>query len=156
MHVLLAAIRDDSYNVVLLIHIVAFLVAFAPAVINPFLEAYFRKNGGEPVIRTWAGFTHPYTQRTAMGGLVVLLVTGVLMILMSDDVIEFSDTWISLAFVVWFAITGVVSGMIGRGERQVAEGNAAAIDLVKKGGTVGTILLAVMLYLMVFKPGSPL
>ena len=39
----LAAVRDDTYNLFLFIHILAFLVAFAPAILNPMLEAYFKK-----------------------------------------------------------------------------------------------------------------
>ena len=150
---LLAAYRNDLYNVVLLVHIVSFLVAFAPAAINPLLEKHFEKNGGDPVLRTWAGFSANYTSKISLGGLVLLLLTGVAMVIMSDDVIEFSQTWISLAFVVWLAISGVVSAMILKGERMVAEGDMKGRDLVAKGGPIATLLLLIMLYLMVFKPG---
>lgn len=150
----LAAINDTTYNVVLLIHIVAFLTAFAPAVINPLLERHFASNGGDPVLKTWAGFTTDYTRRIALGSLVVLLLTGVAMILLSDDVIEFSETWISAAFLVWFAIAGVVSAMILKGERLVASGDMTGRALIAKGGPIATVLLLVMLYLMIFKPGA--
>ena len=150
----LAAFRDDTYNVILLIHIVSFLVAFAPAVINPLLERHFAANGGDPVLRTWSHFTRDYTRRISLGALVVLLVTGVLMILLSDDVIEFSDTWISLSFLGWFAIAGVVSAMILKGERLISEGDMKGRELVAKGGPIATLLMLVMLYLMVFQPGA--
>ncbi len=150
----LAAFRDDTYNVVLLIHIIAVIVSFAPAAINPLLGSYLEKNGGDPVVRSWAGFTANYTQRIALPGLVVLLVTGVLMIVLSDEVLEFSDTWISLAFLVWFGISGVVSAMILKGEKQVAGGDMKGMQLVAKGGPIATVLLLIMLYLMIFKPGA--
>jgi uncharacterized membrane protein len=152
--VVLAAFRDDTYNVVLLIHIVSFLVAFAPAVINPLLERHFAANGGDEVLRNWAGFTRDYTRRISLGALVVLLVTGVLMILLSDDLIEFSDTWISLSFLAWFAIAGVVSAMILKGERLISEGDMKGRDLVAKGGPIATLLMVFTLYLMLFKPGA--
>lgn len=150
----LAAFRDDTYNAILLIHLASFLVAFAPAVINPLLERHFAANGGDPVLRTWAGFTRDYTRRISLGALVVLLITGVLMILLSDDLIEFSDTWISLSFLGWFAIAGVVSAMILKGERLISEGDMKGRDLVAKGGPIATLLMVFMLYLMIFKPGA--
>lgn len=150
---LFAAYRDDLYNVVLLIHIVSFLVAFAPAAINPLLERHFAQNGGDPVLRNWASFTSTYTSKIALGGLGVLLITGIIMVLQSDDFFEFSQTWISLAFLVWFAIAGVVSAMILKGERAMADGDMKGRDLVAKGGPIATVLLLVMLYLMLWKPG---
>ena len=150
---ILAAVRDDFYNVILLIHIVSFLVGFAPAVLNPLLERHFAANGGDEVIRNWAGFSSTYTQRFGLGALGVLFVTGILMIVLSEDVFEFSQTWISLSFLVWFAIAGVVSAMILKGERQVAAGDMAGRALVEKGGKIASVLTVVMLYLMIFKPG---
>lgn len=150
---IIAAIGDVSYDLMLLIHLAAVVVTFAPAAINPLLERHFEKNGGEPVLRNWAGFSAFYTSRISLSGLVVLLVTGVLMIVLSDDVWEFSQTWISLSFLVWFAIGGVVSAMILKGEKQMAAGDSSGRALVAKGGPIATVLLVVMLYLMVFKPG---
>ena len=149
----LAAVRDDVYNVILLIHIVAFLVAFAPAVINPLLERHLSANAGESVVQTWSGFAGDYTRKISLPALVVLLFTGVFMILLSDEVWEFSQTWISLAFLVWFAIAGVVSARIGKGERLVAEGDQSGMAMVRQGGQIATVLGVVMLYLMIFKPG---
>ena len=149
----LAAYRSDFYNVVLFVHLAAFLVAFAPAVINPMLANYFKREGEEQALRSWAGFSAFFTSRVSLSALVVLLLTGVWMILISDDVIEFSQTWISLAFLVWFAIGGVVSALILKGEKQEAAGDTAGRALVAKGGPIATVLLVVMLYLMVFKPG---
>lgn len=150
---ILAAVRDDAYNVVLFVHLLSFLVAFAPAVINPLLAKYLRREAGDTTVATWAGFAAFYTSKVALGALGLLLLTGIGMIFMSDEVWEFSQIWISLAFVVWIAIAGVVVAMILKGERQLAKGDMSAEGLVTKGGAIGTVLLAVMLYLMVFKPG---
>ena len=150
----LAAYADTGYNILLLLHIVAVVVAFAPAAINPLLERYLVRNGGDAALQTWAGFARDYTKKIALSALVVALVTGILMIVVSDDVIEFSDTWISLAFLVWFAIAGVVSALILKGERLVAAGDMKGRELLAKGGPIATVLLLVMLYLMIFKPGA--
>lgn len=149
----LAAFRGDfAYDIVLLIHIVSFLVAFAPAVINPLLEAHFAKHADEATMATWARFSSMYTSRIALGSLGLLLITGVIMILQFDGW-EFSQTWISLAFLVWLAIGGVVSAMILKGEKQIAAGDMTGRALVAKGGPIATVLLLIMLYLMIFKPG---
>jgi uncharacterized membrane protein len=152
--VVLAAYADTGYNILLLLHIVAVVVAFAPAAINPLLERYLVRNGGDAALQTWAGFARDYTKKIALSALVVALVTGILMIVVSDEVIEFSDTWISLAFLVWFAIAGVVSALILKGERLVAAGDMKGRELLAKGGPIATVLLLVMLYLMIFKPGA--
>ena len=148
-----AAVSDDYYNLILFIHLAAFLIAFAPAVINPMLANYFKREGNEAATRSWAGFTAFFTSRISLPALVVLLGTGVWMILISDDAWEFSQTWISLAFLVWFAIGGVVSAMILKGEKAMAAGDMTGERLVSRGGAIGTVLLAIMLYLMIFKPG---
>lgn len=157
---ILAAYDDTGYNILLVLHIVAVLVAFAPAAINPLLERHLVRNGGEAALQSWAGFAHGYTKKIAMGALVVALLSGILMVVMSgvegtdENVWEFSQLWISLAFLVWFAIAGVVSGLIAKGERLMAAGDMKGRELLAKGGPIATVLLLVMLYLMVFKPGA--
>ena len=42
---LLAAYRDTGYNVVLFIHILAVIVAFAPAFVWPFVSVKLKKQG---------------------------------------------------------------------------------------------------------------
>ncbi|HEU5082479.1 MAG TPA: hypothetical protein VFU14_04005 [Acidimicrobiales bacterium] len=151
---ILAAYDDTGYNLLLLLHIVAVLVAFAPAAINPLLERYFVRNGGEAALQSWAGFARDYTKKIALSSLVVVLITGILLIVMSDDAWEFDQTWISLAFLVWIAIGGVVSALILKGEKLVAAGDMKGRELLAKGGPIATVLLLVMLYLMIFKPGA--
>lgn len=157
---ILAAYDDTGYNILLLLHIVAVVVAFAPAAINPLLERHLVRNGGDGALQTWAGFARDYTKKIALSSLVVALITGVLMIVMSgiegtdENVWEFSQTWISLAFLVWFAIAGVVSALILKGERLIASGDMKGRELLAKGGPIATVLLLVMLYLMIFKPGA--
>lgn len=149
----LAAFRGDfAYDIVLLVHIASFLVAFAPAAINPLLEAHFAKNADDATMQNWAKFAAGYTSRIALGALGVLLITGVIMILMFDGW-EFSQTWISIAFLVWFAIGGVVSAMILKAEKAIAAGDMSGRDLLAKGGPIATVLMVIMLYLMIFKPG---
>ncbi len=150
---LLATVGDGYYNVILFLHILSFLVAFAPAVMNPLLANYYKRGGDDRAAVTWAGFTSFYTSRVSLPALGVLLVTGIWMIAISDEVWDFSQGWVSAAFVVWLAIGGVVSAMILKGEKQVAAGDVSGEKLVSLGGAIATLLMAVVLYLMIFKPG---
>lgn len=150
----LAAYRDTGYNIILLLHIVAVIAAFAPTVVNPLLERHLAREGGDSTLQTWAAFAHEYTKKIVMGSLGVALITGIIMIVMSDELIEFSDMWISLSFLVWFALAGVVSAMVGKGQRLVAAGDASGRELLAKAGPIVAVLLLVMLYLMIFKPGA--
>jgi uncharacterized membrane protein len=152
--VVFAAYDDTGYNILLLLHIVAVIVAFAPTVVNPLLERHLARDGGAGSLQSWGAFAHNYTKKIVMGALVVALLTGILMIVVSDEFIEFSDTWISLSFLVWFAIAGVVSGMVGKGQRLLAAGDAKGRDVLAKAGPIVVVLLLVMLYLMIFKPGA--
>lgn len=151
---ILAAYRDTGYNIILLLHIVAVIAAFAPTVVNPLLERHLAREGGASSLPAWAAFAHDYTKKIVMGSLVLALITGILMVVMSDELIEFSEMWISLSFLVWFAIAGVVSALVGKGQRLVAAGDMKGRELLAKGGPIVVVLLLVMLYLMIFKPGA--
>lgn len=151
---ILAAYRDTGYNIILLLHIVAVIAAFAPTVVNPLLERHLARDGGAGTLQAWAAFAHDYTKKIVMGSLGLALITGIIMIVMSDELIEFSDMWISLSFLVWLALAGVLSAMVGKGQRLVAAGDASGRDLLAKAGPIVVVLLLAMLYLMIFKPGA--
>lgn len=151
---LLAAMRDDAYNVVLFIHILSFLVGFAPATLSPLLGRYLERNVGPEAVQTFSEFSATYTKRFVLPALVVLPLTGIGMIMMSDDAIEMSDAWVSAAFAIWLALGGVVSAMILKGEKAVAAGDMSKAKLIETGGKIATVLLLAILYVMVFKPGA--
>ena len=79
---------------------------------------------------------------------------GIGMVLTSDDQFGFGDTWVSLAFLVWLAICGIITGVMLPGERKLAAGDASAEKVVERAGQLTTLLLLVMLYLMIWKPGA--
>ena len=78
---------------------------------------------------------------------------GIAMVLTPTRV-GFGDTWVSLAFLVWLAIGGVVLGLLLPGERSAGGRRPAAEKQVAMGGQIATVLLLVMLYLMIWKPGA--
>jgi hypothetical protein len=66
----------------------------------------------------------------------------------------FDQSWVSLAFLVWLAICGIITGLMLPGERKLATGDLAAEKVVERGGQLVTLLTLAMLYLMIWKPGA--
>lgn len=124
---ILAAYGSGLYNVLFLGHMIAFVVAFGPAVVTRGRQIHFP-------------------------ALVVLGAFGLGLVLEGDW--DFGDTWVSLAFLVWLALGGVVTGILMPNERKLAGGDAAAERLIDRGGQLVTVLVLVMLYLMIWKPGA--
>jgi uncharacterized membrane protein len=149
----LAAVGSTPYKIVLLLHILSAIVAFAPAFVWPIVNVQTRKRGAQ-LPADVAGQV-PVNNVLFHGPALVL--TGLLglgLVLMSEDVWEFSDAWISGAFLVFFALLGVLFGLLVPAERKVAAGHADAAKKVAMFGGFVHILLLVMLYLMIFKPGA--
>ena len=149
---MIAAYRDTGYDIVLYLHILTALVAFAPAFVHPLLGNQTKALDGTArgkVIGMIAG----NGRRIYAPALILTGLFGFAMQGMSDGVIEFSQTWFWLAIVIWLAMNGVLHAMLLPAERAVAGGDESAESKVTTGGIVLTVLLLVMLYLMVFQPG---
>ncbi len=81
------------------------------------------------------------------GGLILAGLFGIFLIFASEDVWAFDQTWISLAFLVWIAMNGVFHAMVFPSRRR---GRA---DRAPLGIAILNVLLVVMLWLMIWKPG---
>ncbi len=128
---LFSAVGDTSYDLLLTIHIVAAVVAFAP-----------------PIVATIGGGTVPVaTWRLTFYSLLATGLLGIILIVVSDDAWEFSQTWISLALLVWIVMAGVGGAVVVPALRDGVKARAAL------GSQILTALLIVMVCLMVFKPG---
>lgn len=150
---LVAAIGDNAYNLMLVIHIAAVVVTFAPVILGPFQQSQLEATGGDDLVVKHAKSMKFFTSAISMGAFVVVLLTGLGMIFSSDEVIEFSDTWISVAFVLWIVIAGVISAVVGKGERLKSEGDVKGMNLVQWGSTVAVMLGVVAIWVMIDKPG---
>ena len=149
---MLAAYRGTGYNVMLFLHILTALVAFAPAFVHPLLasqtKALDASNRGKVLGMIAGNGRRIYAPALILTGLFGFAMQG-----MSDGVIEFSQTWFWLAIVVWIVMNGVLHAVLLPPERAVAGGDESLAKRVDAGGMILTVLLLVMLYLMVFKPG---
>jgi uncharacterized membrane protein len=149
---MIAAYRETGYNVMLFLHILTALVAFAPAFVHPLLTRQSKALDGTDrgkVVGMMAG----NGRRIYAPALIITGLFGFAMQGMSDGVIEFSQTWFWLAIVLWLGMNGVLHAMLLPAERALAGGDETAAKKVDTAGIVITVLLLVMLYLMVFQPG---
>jgi hypothetical protein len=132
-------IDDTGFRIFLLLHILTVIVAFAPAVMAVL------PGGRDGAL----GLVDRAGRQVYAPALILAGFFGIMCIVTSDEVFEFSDTWISLAFVVWIAMNGVFHALVLTGQRQ---GDDAKVT---NGHAIMTVLLLVMLYLMIWKPGWP-
>jgi uncharacterized membrane protein len=151
---ILATYLDGLYKVFFLGHMISFLAAFAPAVIAPVLTAQVKADGDEGSLLRLAGHMTKNTTRIHFPALIALGGFGIAMVLSSDEVWSFGDAWVSLAFLVWLGIIGVILGLMVPAEKRLASGDLAAEKNIAVAGQIATVLLLVMLYLMIWKPGA--
>lgn len=130
-------IDDTGFRIFYLLHILTIVVAFAPAVIAVL------PGGRDGAL----GLLDRAGRQVYAPALILAGLFGILCIVTSDEVFEFSQTWISLAFVVWIAMNGVFHALVLAGQRQGEEAK------VVTGQQIMTVLLLAMLYLMIWKPG---
>jgi hypothetical protein len=131
---------SDTFKLFLLLHIASVVVAFAPVVVGAVALAPGGRRVAVPTLSDTGRLVYS-------GGLIAAGLFGILLILASDDTIEFSDTWVSLAFVVWIAMNGVFHAMIFPSRRR------GGADRAQLGLAIMDVLLIVMLYLMIWQPG---
>lgn len=149
---MIAAYDGTGFKIVLFLHILTALVAFSPAFVHPLLANQtkgFDATARGKVLGLLAG----NGRRIYAPALILTGLFGFAMQGMSDGVIEFSQTWFWMAVVVWIAMNGILHAMLLPAERAVAGGDESAVKKVDTAGIIMTVLLLVMLYLMVFKPG---
>ncbi len=135
-------IDNTGFKIFLFLHIVTVVVAFAPAVIAVL------PGGREGLV----GVLDRAGRQVYAPALILAGLFGILCIITSEvagtRVFEFSDTWISLAFVVWIAMNGVFHALVLAGQKDGDESK------VNSGQQIMTVLLLAMLYLMIWKPGA--
>jgi uncharacterized membrane protein len=150
--VVLAAVNDNVYRLLFLLHIAAIVVAFAPMVIHPVFGAQSKADGEGAMLQA-ARHMADNERRIHFPALIAAGIFGLGLIFSSDEAWKFDQTWVSLSLLVWLALCGVVSGLIMPNERKLAAGDLEAEKKVAMGGQIATVLFLVMLYLMIWKPG---
>lgn len=148
----LGAVGDTGYNVMLFLHILTAFVAFAPAFVHPFLGEQSKQL--DPAGRRQIfGFMMQNGRRIYLPALVVTGILGFGLVGMSSDAFALSQGWVIASIIAWIAINGVLHAVVVPAERAVQSGDDSAEGRLAVGGIIATVLFLVLLYLMIFKPG---
>lgn len=147
----LAAIDSTGYKIVLLLHILAVVVGFAPAWFTPIMGRLIASGDKEAGVQLEASILRFSLPGIAIAGLLGFGLAG-----MSDKIYKMSQTWLSLAALLWIVLLLVVVFVARPAVKALAAGDMAARGRVMAATGVTHLVLIVMLYLMIFKPGLSL
>jgi hypothetical protein len=144
---LLAEIGSTSYKVMLLLHVLAVIIAFAPAWLTPIVlrAAGTDRVGADALQIAVLRLSLPFV---AVAGILGFGLAGI-----SDKVFKMSQTWLSIAIVLWLVQLAVLFFLARPAFKALSEGDAAARGRVMAATGVTHLILLVMLYLMIWKPG---
>lgn len=148
---MLAAIGTTSYNVMLLVHLTAVIVAFAPTFVHPFIAARLKKNGQSTVSLaslTSGNYRKIYGPAAFVAGFVGFGLAG-----MSEKVYRVRQPWLMVAAVLWMVIVAIMFAVLAPAEAKAAAGDASAEKRLSAATGALHLLLAVALFLMIWKPG---
>lgn len=127
---------STGFQILLLVHVLAAFVAFGGNFVQPMMA---RAGADDAAL----GQAAMFIQLPAMA---VMWVAGMGALGMSDKVFTFSQTWVSIAMLVWI-IAMVLQFLVAKGFKD------SKTDMVPMltGGL--HLCLVIALYLMIFKPG---
>ena len=148
----LVPVNTFGYKLMLFLHILSVIVAFAPAFVWPFASVKLKKEG-KPVGPAIGALAAGNTAKIHGPALVLVGLFGFGLVGMSDDVFSFSQSWVMAAGTLWFIMLGVIFGLMLPAEKKSAAGDESADKLVSMAGGIMHLLLFVMLFLMIWKPG---
>ncbi len=149
---MLAEVGSGVYQMLLILHILSVVVAFAPAVVHSLTGPRLLKED-EGAARSFFGAAAGNDRRVYLPALLAVGILGFALVGISGGTFEFSDPWVSAAALLWVIISGIVGAVIVPAERQLAAGDRSAESKVAAGGGIVTLLFVIVLILMVVKPG---
>ena len=156
-------VDGDLYNLVLVLHILAVIIGFGGMFIAGFYGDESRRLPADEGLVV-AQATMKVSGQVPTVAVYAVPILGILLVLMSDDVWQFSQAWISISFLLYIVLMGLATGLQVPTLRKLvalraAGGNATQVEaLGKRAAVVGAIvnvLWVITLALMVFKPGYP-
>jgi uncharacterized membrane protein len=175
--VVLAAYRDDFYNLVLVLHILCAIVGFGAVFLNGVYGQQMKTRMQSGKISEAIGIfeANLFVSRIGEYFIYAVFLLGLAVLGLSDSVFKFSQTWMWLSIVIYIVAIGLSHGVLMPAVRrmgllmhEMAAGPppvggpppqaAEMASIGQKLGVVGPILdlsMIAVLFLMVFKPGGP-
>jgi uncharacterized membrane protein len=175
MHVLAVNINSGIYKFVLLLHIMCAIVGFGAVFLNGLYAAQIRARAGTPGALAISEANYAVSN-VAEKLIYAVPILGIILIPLSDDAWKFSQGWISASLVLYIIGVAVSHTVMIPGHRRMnalmgelgaagpppagASGPPSQVVEMEQigkrmaaGGLFLDVLLIVIVYLMVFKPG---
>ena len=171
----LADFDSGLYKTTLILHILCAIVGFGAVMLNGVYgqQVKIRLQSGRAKEALGAFEANEFVSKIGEYFIYAVFVFGLLVALQGDPFIKFSQTWLWLAMVIYIVAIGISHAVLfpavkrmGVLIREVADGPppvggpppqaAELAEIGKKLGVVGpllNVLLVVVLFLMVWKPG---
>ena len=147
--VVLAALNSTGYKIVLLIHVLAVIVGFAPLWLTPVmirLTAAGDKAAADGLEVSILRFSLP---GIGLAGILGFGLAG-----MSEKYYKMSQAWLSIAAVLWVVLLALLFFVARPAIKAFRDGDAAARGRIMMVTGISHLILVVTLYLMIFKPGA--
>ena len=144
------ALTGTGYHIVLLLHVLTVIVGFAPLWLTPVmirLTAAGDKAAADGLEVSILRFSLP---GIGLAGILGFGLAG-----MSEKVFKMSQTWLSIAAVLWVVLLALLFFVARPAIKAFRDGDAAARGRIMMATGMSHLILVVMLYLMIFKPGLP-
>ena len=144
------ALTGTGYHIVLLLHVLTVIVGFAPLWLTPVmirLTAAGDKAAADGLEVSILRFSLP---GIGLAGILGFGLAG-----MSEKVFKMSQTWLSIATVLWVVLLALLFFVARPAIKAFRDGDAAARGRIMMATGISHLILVVMLYLMIFKPGLP-
>lgn len=143
-----------GYKIILLIHILAVVVGFAPLWLTPVMVRLTA--GGD---KAAADGLEVSILRFSLPGIGLAGLLGFGLSAMSkpegatEAIYKMSQSWMSIAAVLWIVLLAVLFFVARPAIKAFRDGDLAARGRIMMATGIGHLILVVMLYLMIFKPG---
>ena len=144
------ALTGTGYHIVLLLHVLTVIVGFAPLWLTPVmirLTAAGDKAAADGLEVSILRFSLP--------GIGIAGILGFGLAGMSEKYFKMSQAWLSIAAVLWIVLLAVLFFVARPAIKAFRDGDVAARGRIMMATGIGHLILVVMLYLMIFKPGLP-
>ncbi len=144
------ALTGTGYHIVLLLHVLTVIVGFAPLWLTPVmirLTAAGDKAAADGLEVSILRFSLP---GIGLAGILGFGLAG-----MSEKYYKMSQAWLSIAAVLWVVLLALLFFVARPAIKAFRDGDAAARGRIMMATGISHLILVVMLYLMIFKPGLP-
>ncbi|MGH2686894.1 MAG: DUF2269 family protein, partial [Actinomycetota bacterium] len=100
---------DTAYGIVLFLHLLAVIAGFGPTFVYPVYASMAKKRPGPEGVAI--NETTLEIAKRFEYAIYLVPILGIVLVLLSDDAIEFSDVWVSVSFLVYFVALGISLGL---------------------------------------------